>query len=159
MYLFVFVLGVGCCYMYLVFPCCFIGIRFAPLRHTWCMRFESKNKQIKEFTSGCFKNVPYSIAQRHQQMMVYLLAVKPEQQTSTFIYRGVEVLSGIMKSMHNNIFIISIHNHFLPGSTEVVGVDIADDFARVCGLNEPCDPFTALRYTSISCMCSHYRSI
>ena len=32
-----------------------------PLRYTWCMRFESKNKQIKELTSGCFKNVVFSI--------------------------------------------------------------------------------------------------
>ena len=53
-----------------------LWFRFGPLRYTWCMRFESKNKQIKEFTSGCFKNVPLSIAQRHQQMMAYLLAVK-----------------------------------------------------------------------------------
>ena len=62
------------------------------------MRFESKNKQIKGFSSGCFKNVPFSIALRHQQIMACMLAVKPGAQTSTFLYRGDEVLSG--KSLH-----------------------------------------------------------
>ena len=33
-------------------------IRFGPLRHTWCMRFEAKNKEIKGYVSNCTKNVP-----------------------------------------------------------------------------------------------------
>ena len=71
--------------------------RFGPLRHHWCMRFESKNSQIKRFVTNCFKNVPLSVAIQHQQWQCYHLAVRPGQLTSKFIYTGDEVVTGIHK--------------------------------------------------------------
>ena len=68
--------------------------RFGPLRNTWCMRFESKNKELKQYTSSCFKNVPLSIAIKHQQSLCYLLAVPSGSSTSSFLYPGDEVLGG-----------------------------------------------------------------
>ena len=39
--------------------------RFGPLQNTWCMRFESKNKEMKHYVTNCYKNVPYSVSVRH----------------------------------------------------------------------------------------------
>ena len=68
--------------------------RFGPLRHHWCMRFKSKNAQIKGFVSNCFKNVPFSVAVRHQQWLCYHLVVQPGQHYSSFLYDGDQVMSG-----------------------------------------------------------------
>ena len=68
--------------------------RFGPLRHTWCMRFESKNKELKQYTTSCFKNVPLSVTIKHQQSLCYLLTVRPGSYVSSFLYPGDEVLGG-----------------------------------------------------------------
>ena len=63
--------------------------RFGPLRHHWCMRFESKNAQIKRFLSPqSYKNVPLSVSIHHQMWMCYQLLTQPEQSTSNFLYSG-----------------------------------------------------------------------
>lgn len=58
------------------------------------MRFESKNGQMKRFTSYNFKNVPLTVATYHQQWVCYNLAVRPGQETSNFLYAGDEISSG-----------------------------------------------------------------
>ena len=68
--------------------------RFGPLRNQWCMRYESKNGQIKKFLSSCFKNVPLTVATYHQQWMCYHLAVRPGQEFSRYLYTGDEISSG-----------------------------------------------------------------
>ena len=70
--------------------------RFGPLRNTWCMRFESKNKEMKHYVTNCYKNIPYSVSVRHQQSLCYLLAVRPGQNTSNFLYAGDEIFSCTM---------------------------------------------------------------
>ena len=65
--------------------------RFGPLRNTWCMRFELKNKELKSFTSSCYKNVSYSVSVRHQQAACHVPSVCPGQQTSQFIYAGDKI--------------------------------------------------------------------
>ena len=40
------------------------------------MRFEAKNKELKQYTSNCFKNVPCSISVQHQQSACHLLSSK-----------------------------------------------------------------------------------
>ena len=71
-------------------------LRFGPLRHHWCMRFESKNAQIKRFLSPqSFKNVPLGIAIHHQMWMCYQLLTQPGQIHSNFLYSGDEICSGI----------------------------------------------------------------
>ena len=73
----------------------FLFYRFGPLRNTWCMRFESKNKEMKQYTSYCFKNVPLSVTIRHQQSLCYLLTVRPGTTVSSFLYPGDQVLGGV----------------------------------------------------------------
>lgn len=68
--------------------------RFGPLRQHWCMRFESKNAQIKRFVSSSFKNVPLTVAIHHQQWICHQLATHPSQTVSNFFYSGDEVISG-----------------------------------------------------------------
>ena len=68
--------------------------RFGPLRNQWCMRYESKNAQMKQYVSHCFKNVPLTVAVHHQLWMCYNLATHPGQNTSNFLYSGDEVASG-----------------------------------------------------------------
>lgn len=69
-------------------------VRFGPLKNQWCMRYESKNAQMKRFVSRSFKNVPLTVAIHHQQWMCYHLATRPGQATSNFLYNGDEIMSG-----------------------------------------------------------------
>jgi hypothetical protein len=45
--------------------------RFGPLRNTWCMRIEAKNKQIKGYVTNCFKNIPFTVGHQHQRSLSY----------------------------------------------------------------------------------------
>ena len=72
-----------------------VNCRFGPLRQHWCMRFESKNAQIKSFLSHSFKNTPLTAAIHHQQWMCYTLLTNPHQTKSNFFYAGDEINSGI----------------------------------------------------------------
>ncbi len=78
-------------------------IRFGPLRQHWCMRFESKNAQIKKYVSRSFKNVPLTVAIHHQQWMCHQLATKPNQISSAIFYSGDETLSG---TVYNNYHVL-----------------------------------------------------
>ena len=53
--------------------CCY---RTGPLIGTWCMRMEGKNSYFKRAAqTSNFKNVPYSVAKRHQRLLCsYLLS-------------------------------------------------------------------------------------
>ena len=69
--------------------------RFGPLRHQWCMRFESKNAQIKRFVSKSFLNIPLTVSTHHQQWMCHEMATHAEQTHSNVFYCGDEITSGI----------------------------------------------------------------
>jgi len=69
--------------------------RFGPLRHQWCMRFESKNAQLKGFVSKSFLNIPLTVSIHHQQWMCHEMVTRPEQTHSNVFYCGDEVTSGI----------------------------------------------------------------
>ena len=44
--------------------------RFGPLIVSWCMRMEAKNSYFKKVARiSNFKNVPYSVAKRHQRLL------------------------------------------------------------------------------------------
>ena len=44
--------------------------RTGPLITTWCMRMEAKNSYMKRAAqSSNFKNVPYTVAKRHQRLL------------------------------------------------------------------------------------------
>lgn len=47
-----------------------VVLRTGPLINTWCMRMEGKNAIVKQYgRTSNFKNVPYSIAKRHQRLL------------------------------------------------------------------------------------------
>ena len=66
---------------------------FGPLRNTWCMRFEGKNKQLKGYTTNYFKNIALCVSIQHQLSICYLLATRPGT-SSSFLYGGDEVIGG-----------------------------------------------------------------
>lgn len=73
----------------------FVVYRFGPLRHQWCMRYESKNAQMKRFVvARSYKNVPLSVAIHHQLWMCHQLATRPGQTYSNYLYGGDTVASG-----------------------------------------------------------------
>lgn len=56
---------------------------FGPLVHLWTMRFEAKHSFFKQVTrhTNCFKNVPRSLAVKHQLMISYHLKSSHEKGT------------------------------------------------------------------------------
>ena len=78
----------------------FIHCRFGPLRQQWCMRFESKNAQMKSFISKCFKNVPLTVATHHQHWLCYHLYSNPNSDFTPFLYEGDQVSSGTTTIVH-----------------------------------------------------------
>ena len=69
--------------------------RFGPLRHHWCMRCEAKNSQLKQFVGRNFKNLPKTVADRHQYFMCMQLLSPPGVEATNFLYRGDEIHKGI----------------------------------------------------------------
>ena len=83
-----------------------ISFRFRPLRLHWCMRYESKNAQLKGFMSRSYKNVPLTVAIHHPQWMCYQLLTRPGQVASNFLYAGDIIMSG--KIMYIRIYMCAI---------------------------------------------------
>ena len=50
-------------------------LRFGPPVRFWCMRFESKHNYFKDLAHRikCFKNIPKTMAERHQEFLCYSL--------------------------------------------------------------------------------------
>ena len=60
---------------------CSIG----PMVSTWCMRMEAKNSYFKRVAQiGNFKNLPFTVAKRHQRLMCGYL------QGKLFLYDDLE---------------------------------------------------------------------
>ncbi len=68
--------------------------RFGPLRHQWCMRFEAKNAYVKSLIGKNFKNLQYTVAERHQNYMCLQLLSSPGNDSTNFLYRGDEIAKG-----------------------------------------------------------------
>ena len=71
-----------------------VQCRFGPLRHQWCMRFEAKNHYIKRLVGLNFKNIPKSVATRHQYYMC-LRQLSPPGMSTNFLYIGDKIGKGI----------------------------------------------------------------
>jgi len=66
----------------------FLPYRFGPLVRSWCMRFEGKHNYFKDMAHRvkCFKNIPKTMAQRHQEQLCYYLnSSQSSQDNSTFV--------------------------------------------------------------------------
>ena len=68
--------------------------RFGPLRHQWCMRFEAKNAHIKRLVGKNFKNVPKTVAERHQLYMCLQMLTPLGVTSNSFLYVGDKVGRG-----------------------------------------------------------------
>lgn len=58
------------------------------------MRFEAKNAYIKRCVGKNFKNLPHSVATRHQNFMCLQLLSIPHVASSNFLYKGDEIGKG-----------------------------------------------------------------
>ena len=55
------------------------------------MPFEGKNKELKGYTTNCFKNIALSVSIQHQLSICNLLTTRPGT-SSSFLYAGDEVI-------------------------------------------------------------------
>ncbi|KAK6167872.1 hypothetical protein SNE40_021803 [Patella caerulea] len=68
--------------------------KFGPLRHHWCMRFEGKNGYFANKRYKNFKNLPRTLAFRHQLHMSYMQADSKGGFSSSFLYACDEIGTG-----------------------------------------------------------------
>ena len=80
------------------YMCKFVSHRFGPLRHQWCMRLEGKNAHIKQLVGKNFKNLPKSVANRHQRYMCLQLLCPPGVKSTNYLYSGDEIKQGKIKT-------------------------------------------------------------
>ena len=69
-------------------------LKFGALRHHWCQRYEAKHAFFKSFRMKCFKNLPKSLAQKHQLWMCYKQVGPMGTFTRNFLYDGDVVTEG-----------------------------------------------------------------
>ena len=67
---------------------------FGPLRHHSCMRFEGKNGYFKSLKWKCFKNLPKSLAFRHQSWMCRQQTGSSGYKSHNYLYQGDIVREG-----------------------------------------------------------------
>ena len=66
---------------------------FGPLRHQWCMRFEGKNGFFANKRYKNFKNLPLTLAKRHQIHLAYKQSGANAGRNSNYLYEG-DIVSG-----------------------------------------------------------------
>lgn len=71
---------------------------FGPLVGQWTMRFEAKHSFFKKVArhTNCFKNIPFTLATKHQQMIAYhscALHLKPALEVENVSTLPVDVLN------------------------------------------------------------------
>lgn len=71
-------------------------LRFGPLRHSWCMRYEAFHLRFKILCSVIknFRNIALSLSTRFQFLRAYELLRTTNSNTSTFLYSGNEIGTG-----------------------------------------------------------------
>ena len=63
-------------------------LMYGPLRHHWCMRYEAKHGFFKTKKWKNFKNLPYSVATKHQKYISYKMSGPGSQASLNFLYSG-----------------------------------------------------------------------
>ena len=125
-------------------------LKYGPLRHHWCMRFEAKHAYFKNQKWRNFKNLPLSISTKHQKYMCFKQSGKNGAPAENFLYVGdivksnneliqldVEypglVVIGIDTSMVYRAKELIIHGHcYRPGCAVVLDyIDSLPQFAIV----------------------------
>lgn len=70
-------------------------INYGPLRNQWCMRFEGKHGFFKKVKWTNFRNLPLSVAQKHQQWLCYKQLRHDGRRSDNFLYDGDKVGNGV----------------------------------------------------------------
>ncbi|CAF1388129.1 unnamed protein product, partial [Rotaria sordida] len=65
--------------------------RFGPLRFTSCMVFEKKHTFFKRIKYRNFRNIAYTLADRHQHYIASLMYTCYNANTSSFLYSGHQI--------------------------------------------------------------------
>lgn len=66
-------------------------LSYGPLRHHWCMRFEAKHSYFSQKKYKNFKNLPYTLAKRHQVYMCHVQSDSKGNRALNFLYEGDSV--------------------------------------------------------------------
>ena len=69
-------------------------LRYGPIRHHWCMRFEGKNGFFTQYRYKNFKNLPLSLAKRHQLHMCYVQSGADGERSVNYLYEGDTIQEG-----------------------------------------------------------------
>lgn len=69
-------------------------IMFGPTRHHWCMRFEGKNGYMAQKKYTNFRNLPLTLANRHQLHMSYVQSGSESGRSTDYLYQGDHVKEG-----------------------------------------------------------------
>ena len=69
-------------------------VKYGPLRHHWCMRFEGKNGFFANKKYKNFINLPLTLAKRHQLYMAYVQSGCENGRSGTFLCSGDQVENG-----------------------------------------------------------------
>ena len=81
--------------------------RYGPLVRSWCMRFDGKHNYFKDLAHRvkCFKNIPKTLASRHQKLVCYYSAADSNTLAKdTLIGPGMYVYRSFM--LYTSIVII-----------------------------------------------------
>ena len=95
---------------------------YGPLRHHWCMRFEGKNGYFANQKFKNFRNIPFTLARRHQLYMAYMMKGYDGGRSTSFLNCGDSAGTGE---------IISVGEFYAEFKQELInltGKDVAEVF-------------------------------
>lgn len=72
---------------------------YGPTRHHWCMRFEGKHGFFTHKRWKNFKNIPLSLANKHQLYMAYMQCGDQGCRSDSFLYEGDVIGEGSVTTL------------------------------------------------------------
>ena len=94
---------------------------FGPLRHQWCMRFEGKNGFFSDRRYKNFKNLPFSLAKRHQLYMAHKQSGSTNGRNPNYVYEGDSVASGSIVNFPDVLpHLVHVMHQLAPGAGDEV---------------------------------------
>lgn len=96
---------------------------FGPLRHHWCMRYEGKNGYFSNVRYKNFKNLPFSLAKRHQLYMAFKQSGYTKGRNPHYLYAGDIVgLGSVLKFSEVYPQLLDAKQTVLPDASDEVYV-------------------------------------
>ena len=106
------------------------------------MRFEGKNSQMKKYLHGNFKNVPYSVASRHQEWLCSVLSAPGED--APFLSLGDKYSGTELEYIHTHMHIIYVRHTNYTAKPVNVNDEIGKEIAQLCSIEEAPMPLKLL---------------